>query len=873
MWVIRISQTNYVSKPLVVTGTHKDNDSVQLGDSLSGRISRRASSTTQSFGGRTVCRGPYLLALRVAWIAVAVFALVPAVAGFWALWGESSLDALFQSGVFSVDSELPERLTEIGIGTDALLLVDLLFRLLSFGIFALTGIVIFARKSDDWMTGLSSVLLLSAGMTWFAPLNLLGENSVLFEISQYVGHSNPFSPETARTVLGMSLLLFLLLFPDGHFVPRWARYLAVAAAVHVVLWIMLPGSVIDPATWPEALSMWVVVMGAGFGIAAQIYRYFAVASPIHKQQTKLVVSALGAMAFAVVFLFAFNPGLGSGFENLTLVTPRVEAIYNLVLLVLLALAVLLLPISIGISVLRYRLWDLDVLINKTLVYGALTGILALGYGAIVVTIGTFVTRSYLTVAVATLLVSLAAQPLRRRIQDLIDRRFYRARYDAARTVDDFTARLRQEIDLETLSNELLTVVSQTVAPTGVSVWVPRNTRGVLNADAETMYRIAFSVAGGSERIRGIDFDEIELDSVAMDTLRRAPGPLDLDRDDLASASLESFRDVYVRLAVPLVSQGELVGVLNLGPRLSDTDYSTQDYRLLEKLSSHAAAAVRVALLVREHDHDLRERERMESEMRVAQMIQQQLLPRSLPQVEGWDVEVHYHPAREVGGDFYDFMNLPDGRIAIVAGDVTGKGVPAALVMATTRSLLRGEIARKLSPAEVLRCANDQLCNDIPQNMFVTCMFAIIDPSTGKTVMANAGHNVPYICNGLRLREFRATGMPLGLMAGVHYEESETNLRPGDSFVLHSDGVAEARNEDGEMFGFPRMKMVLEQNQDHESAISSLLAELRTFAGPQWEQEDDITLVVLRRLAEKQSFRALVQPKVANPRTSETTRGV
>lgn len=802
---------------------------------------------------------------------MAVCSLVPAVASFWGLVGQSSLDALFQSGVFSVDSELSSRLTEIGIGTDMLLLVDLVFRLLGFGIFALTGLVIFVRKSDDWMTGLSSVLLLSAGMAWFAPLNLLGESSVLFDISQYVGHSDPFSPETARTVLGMSMLLFLFLFPDGYFVPRWSRFVAIAAATHVVLWIALPGSVIDPATWQDAARMSVVVVAAGLGISAQVYRYVVVANPIHKQQTKLVVSALVAMAFAVVFLFAFNPGLGAGFENLTLVTPRVEAIYNLVLLVLLALAVLLLPISIGISVLRYRLWDLDVLINKTLVYGALTGILAIGYGLIVVTIGTFVTRSYFTVAVATLLVSLAAQPLRRRIQDLIDRQFYRARYDAAHAVDDFTARLRQEIDLETLSNELLAVVSETVVPAGVSIWVPRNAGDALETDSEKMYRIAFSVRGGPAKILGDDFDEIELDPATIDLLRRAPDPIDLDRQDLVTESLERFRDVYVKLVVPLLSQGELVGMLNLGNRLSDTDYSSQDYRLLEKLSSHTAAAVRVALLVREHDNDLRERERVENEMRIAQMIQQQLLPRSLPQVQGWDVDVHYHPAREVGGDFYDFMDLPDGRIVLVTGDVTGKGVPAALVMASTRSLLRGEITRQLNPAEILRRANEQLCSDIPQNMFVTCMCAIIDPSTGRTVMANAGHNVPYICNGLRLREFRATGMPLGLMAGVSYEESETELRPGDSFVLHSDGIAEARNGDGEMFGFPRMKSVLEKSHGSEGAISSVLDELRAFAGPQWEQEDDITLVVLQRLVDSQSFSALVEPTLSEaPRRSQTT---
>jgi serine phosphatase RsbU (regulator of sigma subunit) len=871
MRVIRISKTNYVGKPLVVTGSHEDNDSVQQANSLKRRIHRPAPASSQSSSARTVCRGPRLIGLRLVWVVAAFSALVPAIAGFWALVGQSSLDALFQSGVFSVDSELSNRLTEIGIGTDALLLIDLVFRLLSFGIFAVTGLVIFARKSDDWMTGLSSVLLLSAGMAWFAPLNLLGESSVLFEISQYVGHSGPFSPETARTVLGMSMLLFLFLFPNGYFVPSWTRYVAIAAAAHVVLWIALPGSFIDPTSWQEALRLSVVVVGGGLGISAQVYRYFAVASPVHKQQTKLVVSALGAMAFAVVFLFAFNPGLGSGFENLTLVTPRVEAIYNLVLLVLLALAVLLLPISIGVSVLRYRLWDLDVLINQTLVYGALTGILALGYGLIVVTIGTFVTRSYFTVAAATLLVSLAAQPLRRRIQDLIDRQFYRARYDAAHAVDDFTARLRQEIDLETLSNELLTVVSETVAPTGVSIWVPRSASDALKADAETMYRIAFSVHGGLEKIRGEDFDEIELDKAAIDLLRRAPDPIDLNREDPASESLERFRDVHVKLVVPLLSQGELVGMLNLGRRLSETDYSTQDYRLLEKLSSHTAAAVRVALLVREHDNDLRERERIENEMRIAQMIQQQLLPRSLPQVEGWEVEVHYHPAREVGGDFYDFMELPDGRIVIVAGDVTGKGVPAALVMASTRSLLRGEINRQLNPAEILRRANDQLCSDIPQNMFVTCMCAIIDPSTGHTILANAGHNVPYICSGPRLREFRATGMPLGLMAGVSYEETATDLRPGDSFVLHSDGIAEARNDAGEMFGFPRMKSVLEKNEGSQSAITTLLDELHAFAGPEWEQEDDITLVVLQRVADRHSFSALVEPEVSSlPRMSKTT---
>ena len=153
---------------------------------------------------------------------------------------------------------------------------------------------------------------------------------------------------------------------------------------------------------------------------------------------------------------------------------------------------------------------------------------------------------------------------------------------------------------------------------------------------------------------------------------------------------------------------------------------------------------------------------------------------------------------------------------------------------------------------------------------VPCSAAVPEVTLQHTVLANAGHNVPYICNGLRLREFRATGMPLGLMAGISYEESKTVLKAGDSFVLHSDGIAEARNDAGEMFGFPRMKAVLEENHDAERAISALLDELSAFAGPQWEQEDDITLVVLERLSETGSISLVERTVSSTPRRAETT---
>ncbi|HEY8758275.1 MAG TPA: GAF domain-containing protein, partial [Candidatus Limnocylindria bacterium] len=166
------------------------------------------------------------------------------------------------------------------------------------------------------------------------------------------------------------------------------------------------------------------------------------------------------------------------------------------------------------------------------------------------------------------------------------------------------------------------------------------------------------------------------------------GAVAIDDLELDSPAVRALRGAGVKLVVPLISQGELIGLLNLGRRLSDQDYSTDDRRLLEKLAAQASPAVRVAQLVREQEVEVRARERMSQELRVAQLIQQQFLPKSVPNLPGWQVAAFYRAAAEVGGDFYDFIDLPDGRLGLIVGDVTGHGVPAALVMATTRSVLR-----------------------------------------------------------------------------------------------------------------------------------------------------------------------------------------
>jgi serine phosphatase RsbU (regulator of sigma subunit)/anti-sigma regulatory factor (Ser/Thr protein kinase) len=326
----------------------------------------------------------------------------------------------------------------------------------------------------------------------------------------------------------------------------------------------------------------------------------------------------------------------------------------------------------------------------------------------------------------------------------------------------------------------------------------------------------------------------------------SPGATEIDKLHLDSPALRTIKLAGIKMVIPLISQGELVGLLNLGPRMSEQDYSTYDRTLLNDLATQAAPALRVAQLVREQRSQALERERIEQELRVAHLIQQTLLPQELPSLPGWQLASYYQPARAVGGDFYDFLYFEDGRLGIVIGDVTDKGVPAALVMATTRSILRSNAYGALSPGKVLEQTNDLLHPDIPPKMFVTCLYAILDPISGQLQYANAGHDLPYWRHKGGISELRATGMPLGLMPGMAYEEKEAILAPGDSVLLYSDGLVEAHNTKRDMFGFPRLMALLDEYKGDKPVIDLLLGQLAEFTGSEWEQEDDVTLVTLRR---------------------------
>jgi serine phosphatase RsbU (regulator of sigma subunit)/ketosteroid isomerase-like protein len=294
--------------------------------------------------------------------------------------------------------------------------------------------------------------------------------------------------------------------------------------------------------------------------------------------------------------------------------------------------------------------------------------------------------------------------------------------------------------------------------------------------------------------------------------------------------------------------GEFLGVAPTGRQITCNAIFIHRIEGGKIAEERSLGTVAQKLVEQRLEQERMERERLEQELEVARSIQQASLPKEVPTPEDWQIAPYYQPARQVGGDFYDFHLLPEGKLGLAVGDATGKGVPAALVMSTTCGMLRLAAQSYSSPGQILQRVNEALCPNIPSNMFVTCFYAIVDPISATLSYANAGHNLPCCSHDDQAAtELEARGMPLGLMPQMSYEEKETVLVPGERVFFYTDGLIEAHNPKGEMFGTPRLRGLLSESYGVGNGFSvTLMEELVRFTGERWEQEDDITLLTLRR---------------------------
>jgi serine phosphatase RsbU (regulator of sigma subunit) len=698
--------------------------------------------------------------------------------------------------------------------------LDIAFASVSFVI----ATVIFWRKSNDAMAlFVSFTLLLFGGVTFSNSALALGSASPVWQL-----------PIRALSIIGVVCFsTFLCVFPNGRFVPHWMRWVAIVLGIGAALSLLQPN-------WHLFTFVLFIVVGA-----AQVYRYRHVSDEFERQQTKWVVFGIiagvggyfGMSLIGLAFPWSVDDPLTKMVRN--------ALIYGFMLLV---------PLSIGAAILRSQLYDIDLIIRRTLIYGALTGILAGAYFACLFLLQNlllgFTAQSgsglILASSASALTIAALSRPVRERVQNFIDRRFYRQKYDATNVIAGFGASLRDEVDLDRLTAKLLTVAQETMQPehsflsvVRVAADRPPSEPGVMSSDT-----LALSTAI-SESIAATS---IHPDDPLAAFLRASPNTVALSELRLESPALHALRSAKVQVTTPLVSQGELVAILSLGAHLSQQDYSRDDLKLLDTLAAQAAPAVQVAKLVREQRAQEERRARLDQELQLARRIQLSLLPKEMPALAGWQLNAFYQPAREVGGDFYDFIPLPDGRLGIAIGDVTGKGMPAALCMATTRTTLRATAQSMDSPGDVLARVNTYACQDVPIGMFITCLYAILNPATGSLHFANAGHDLPYQWHGGSVTELHARGMPLGLMPGSIYEENQITILRGQDVIFYTDGVVEAHNQQHEMFGISRLEKLLAQCSSDAAIHETICEQLTAFTGKDWEQEDDITMVTLRRMS-------------------------
>jgi hypothetical protein len=383
---------------------------------------------------------------------------------------------------------LPLRYEQLISGVDSRALLELNLSTQGYGTFlitleilvvlvhALIAAIIFRRRAEDWMALLLAFALVTNGALFSLTLTFSETETnlilqLLLELVTAIG-----------LIVGM---IMLYLFPTGRFVPHWTGWLALSWAILMVTAIFFPDQAFSFSRWPTFLQLAVLILWTGTGVFAQIFRYVNVSKPIQRQQAKWAMFGLTAAAIGPFFYFlpfVILPAIdGPAIPNLLF--QRVGAsffayflIFRLAGTTLFRLAFLIFPLSFAIAILRYRLWDIDVIINRALVYGVLTGLLALIFFGFVTLLENFFRTftgqgSQFAVVLSTLTIVWLFNPLRARVQNQIDRRFYRQKYDAARTLSNFAEMLRDEVDLDAIETALLSAVEDTMRPDHVSLWL------------------------------------------------------------------------------------------------------------------------------------------------------------------------------------------------------------------------------------------------------------------------------------------------------------------------------------------------------------------------------------------------------------------
>jgi serine phosphatase RsbU (regulator of sigma subunit) len=542
---------------------------------------------------------------------------------------------------------------------------------------------------------------------------------------------------------------------------------------------------------------------------------------------------------------------------------------------------ILFPVFVGYSIVKHDLFDIDAIIKRTYGYVLTTGAIAGVYGLFVLLTnlafgGLTVSESPAFPLIFILAVVFLFNPVRNRMQRFIDRVFYRLEYDYQETVQSISETMRSLLNLGQIGKAMMDTALG-------AMFIDSGSVMLLNPQQEAYECL---IAAGEREKHGnragaedaLAADEIQGESETSEVEPRLTEKLELSLRDLVlpadeplirkiaekkkevtvydieedplfevdrASCKKTFDQMEATLIVPLIYEDRLTGLISLGQKKSGKFYRREDINLLSILANQGAVAIENAMMV----EDVIEKERMEEELTIARDLQTSMLPATCPEIEGFQIAATSIPAREVGGDFFDFIEMGKDRVGLVIADVTGKSVSGALVMSASRSVFRMLSEEKLTVGEIMVRANRRTKKDIKSGMFVALLYAVIDARDQILSLSSAGQTQPVHVSAktgeARLVETVGDTFPLGILEDADYQETRLKLASGDKVVFYTDGIVEAMNEQEELFGFDRLLETVQmaRSMSADSLLKEVLDKVNEFAGGA-AQHDDLTVIVV-----------------------------
>lgn len=515
---------------------------------------------------------------------------------------------------------------------------------------------------------------------------------------------------------------------------------------------------------------------------------------------------------------------------------------------------LLFPLTLAYVIVVQRAMDVRVVVRQGLQYGlAKTGVRILQMIAIAIVIATaFALASNanrigkMVVIAVTITIGLSIPRMGGRLRQWIDRRFFREAYNAEQVLSELSDHVRGMVETKSLIETVAARIADTLHITQVAVLLggsgPYRPAYVLGYNASP--DVTFSPSAGAIKALQASREPARVYFDDPDSwLYRDPNVSDDDRQKLASLQAE--------LLLPLSTRDRLLGFISLGHKRSEEPYSGTDVRLLKSVAAQTGLALENARLMSAMAEEVAQRERLNREVEIAREVQERLFPQTLPPIQGVEYAGACRPALGVGGDYYDFLALPGGQLGIAIGDVSGKGIAAALMMASLQASLRGEATRAPENLAALVSNVNRLVYEASSaNRYATFFYAQYNPGTRQLTYVNAGHNPPMLFHRTsgqwQITRLETGGTVVGLLESFPYQQATVTIEPDDVFVAFTDGISEAMNHSDEEWGEERLMETMKTctSLKPSETIARVMQAADVFVAGA-KQHDDITLVVLR----------------------------